>query len=384
MTYLLIFLVITYCVIKYDICEYESGGDKWYRFIWIYLTIVSGLAYRLGGDGIVYVWEYPMYTVSDGFSWTALTAYNNRLPAWVILNKLCKLVTGDYWFFKLVHAIIINSLFGHYIKTYTRYVFSSTLFYFLLLYFDLNFQLLRQVLAIGFFLYGIRFYEENNWLKYYIVSVIAVLFHESAVITFVFPLMKLIKYNKKSMIILFALVIILFYAGNQLFNSILSSLPELFEGKAFIYKTDRESLSFVALLLNIILSSIIPIFVICCTEKVNVNYIGAIAYGLCYSIGCSVPIFYRFSMYFQLFFYVFYIDLFYSICTNVMLALKKNYAFFVSYFLIVFAFLTFRGRMYFSTYGDTGQPAWVQFYPYSSVIFKETYPNREQLFNKIE
>lgn len=384
MIYLFILLVIVFCVIRFDISGYKNNSHQWYLFIWIYLTLISGLAYRLGGDGIVYVWQYPSYTVDDGFGWEALTAYNNRLPAWVLLNKLCRLVTEDYWFFKFVHAIIINTLFGYYIKTNTKYVFSSTLFYFVLLYFDLNFQLLRQVLAIAFFLYSIRFFKTNKWLKYYLICAIAVLFHESAIITFVFPLMRLIRYNRKTLFVLIALVFVLLFEGGQLFNSVLFSLPEMFGEKAITYMSDGESSSIVTRSLNIILSSIIPIIYVCYTKKSDVNSIGAVVYGLCYAVGISVTIFYRFSMYFQLFFYVFYIEMFYSICKNLARSFKKEKAFAFTYLLIVFVFLAFRGRMYFSPYGESGKPSWVQYYPYSSIIFPEKNPDREQLFNSID
>lgn len=385
MIYLIVLLVIIFCVIHFDICGYNKNSHKWYLVIWIYLTLVSGLAYRLGGDGIVYVWQYPyLYNTDEGFGWTALTSYQNRLPAWVLLNKLCKLVTGDYWFFKFVHAIIVNSLFGYYIKTNTKHIFSSTLIYFVLLYFDLNFQLLRQVLAIGFFLYGLKYYNTNKWLKYYLICTVAVLFHESALIAFVFPIMKTISYNKKTMFLLLGLVFVLFYVGNKFFNSLLFSLPELFAEKAITYESAGQSSSLVTLFFNIVLSSIIPVIAVCYKKKKDINSIGAITYGLCYAIGCNVPIFYRFSFYFQLFFYIFYIDLFFSICSSVAHSIKKKDALVFLYLSIVFLFLVFRGRMYFSNYGDTGKPSWVQYYPYSSIITKEKNPDREQLFNGID
>lgn len=386
MTYLIILLVILFCVIHFDILGYSKNSHKWYLSIWIYLTLVSGLAYRLGGDGIVYVWQYPyLYNTDEGFGWEALTSYNNRLPAWVLLNKLCKLVTTDYWFFKFVHAIIVNSLFGYYIKTNTKYIFSSTLIFYVLLYFDLNFQLLRQVLAIGFFLYGLKYYNTNKWLKYYLLCISAVLFHESALIAFVFPFMKLIKLNLKTLPFLLASVFILFYVGKQLFNSVLFSLIGSLEEKALTYYADGESSSFATMLLNILLSSIIPLIVTCYTKKNDVNSKGAVVYGLCYAIGCNVTIFYRFSMFYQIFSYVFYIELFYSVCANITQSFKYNKRFFViSYLFIVLFFLAYRGRMYFSPYGDTGKPTWVQYYPYSSIITKEKDPEREQLFNRID
>lgn len=378
-----------YCILQYDIKEEKKYKKTWYAFIWAYLTIISGLSYRLGGDGMVYVWQYPMYTTYDGFSLEALTSYSNRLPGWVALVKCCKLISDEYWVFKLIHAIVVNSLIGYFVKYNAKHIFTTTLFYFVLMYFDLNFQLLRQVVAMGLFLYGIKYIRNNQLIKYYIINVLAILFHESALIGLVFPLMSLVKINKISLPIWLSFVCILYIFGATVFSNLLVYASTFMMEKAAYYSFDMESPSVLSMIFNITLSAIIPLIVIAHQrEKCTVVNLGAVLYGLCYIVGCNVPIFYRFTYFYQIFFYIFYVDLIYSLS-------KYGFSFFYNnshkivkqfkfvYLVLIVAFLIFRGRVYFSTYGDTNMPNWVQYYPYSSILSKDTNDLREEFIRRL-
>lgn len=384
-----------YCVVQYDLMGKHRNRNKWYNFIWFYLTTISGLSYRMGGDGMEYFWQYPMYTISDGFGWDALTAYINRLPGWVLLNKLCKQVSNEYWFFKLIHAIIVNYLYYNFIKKYAPHIFSATLVFFVLLYFNLNFQILRQTLAMGFFLYSIQYYESKKWLKYFCVNLLAISFHESALISFVFPFMKLIKINKLTALIILSTAIFLFFMGPVLFSYIIFIVPEIYVNKVVYYSSNDDSVSLVSFLLNIILSVVIPLIVIYrSNDKYSIINMGTLFYGLSFSVGCNVDIFYRFSYFFQIFFYLFYINLLFDISlfgfqkqqaksiTKIKVPIK-NRSYKQTFLILILLFLAYRGRMYFTSYGDTNMPSWIQYYPYSSIIFQDTDPLREEFIKKL-
>lgn len=398
MTYILILIVIFYCILNYDLRGNVKNREKWFKFILLYLIIVSGLSYRMGGDGIAYVWEYPMYTTNDGIGWDALTAYRARQPGWVLLVKLCKLITSDYWFFKLIHAIILNTLFLYGIKRLTKYVFTGILFYFVLLYFDLNFQLLRQSLAMGIFIYSLHFFESKSWLKYYLGIAIAISLHESALICLLFPIMRYIKINKWSMLAFFLGFILIIVYSESIIVSILSSyIPVGLQEKVVTYANNIEIGNKFSSYLNILLSVIIPFLVVFMKRDDDDETIlkGTIFYGLSYSMGLAIPIFYRFSGFFQLLYLLAFVDLFFAIAHSGLRVphyykLKnrkkiklgaQSRALFV---IMIFAFLLFKGRAYFLPYGETGMPSWVQYYPYSSVITKKSPSSREEFILKLK
>ena len=307
MTYLIAFLLILYGVIKYDVKGLSGNANRHYNLILIYLILVSGLSYRLGGDGIVYLHQYKEYLTSDGFGWTALNRYDNRMPGWIALIKICKLVTTQYWFFKLVHAVIINTLFLSGIKSITKYVFTGILFYYILLYFQFNFELLRQSLSMALFVYSLKYFSTKRWCKYYACIVAAVLFHESAVICILFPLMRYVRINIKFLFVYSLLILTILIYGKMGFADILGLITfDNLVGKAYVYNTtEEEQKSIVYIMTNLSLSVILPLMVSFFSrgnlnKNINIPILGTLAYGLSFAAGLVIHIFYRFSLYFIL------------------------------------------------------------------------------------
>ena len=207
MLYVIVLIMVLYCVCKYDICGHKQYKNTWFYFLLFLFIIIAGFSYRLGGDNISYIKEFPMYQMNNGYSWEELTNYNGRQPLWVLMSKLCKSVINEYWFFRFIHSLFLNSLFFFAFRKITKYLFTTILFYFVLVYFEFNFQVMRQSIAVGLFLTSMSKYRNNKWLSYYVINLIGFLFHESAVVTFIVPLIKLLGISIKSIIIYFIISI---------------------------------------------------------------------------------------------------------------------------------------------------------------------------------
>lgn len=380
-------------VYMYDLQRYSEGKYNLFLLILTLLIIISGLAYRLGGDGLHYLLEYNTYSIQDGFGWEALNKYKDRQPGWVFLIKICRTITEDYTLFKMIHALIVNILIAKAIKKYSSYLFSGLLLYFVLMYFDFNFQILRQSLAIAVYLSAIPYFEKKQWLKYYLISTVAFSFHTSALICFVFPFIKIIGYNKKALL-LYLLLMLLFIINVDEVLIILLNSYTLSEETAHIdfYAQQVELGLGFSFFINLMLSVIVPFYFIYLFSKRSMidkiypkQYI-IIAYAFIYTVGLYVPILYRFNHYFILFLYLFYIDIFnyiarYSYTKFKFGALKLRVG--VYFIVLILTFTTIKARFYFSPYGDTPYPTWVQYYPYSSVIFKSKDNLREDFFKYI-
>ena len=397
MTYLLIIILLLYCIFKYDIHQDKKNKWSWYHFIMLLLILISGLGYRMGGDGMTYLAQYKFYSIDDGFGWDALTCYPNRMPGWVLLVKICKCITEDYWLFKLAHATILNILIFASIKRVTNMVFTTLLFDFVLIYFDINFQILRQAISMGLFLYSMRYIQDKRWLRYYLCILLAISFHEGSLICLFFPLLLKVKINKPALATFFGIIIFISLCGEAIVMFLIESIvPEILAAKTQFYADKIES-GGGALLLNMMLSVVIPsIFVYVTRYEHGLFYIkiGALTYGLLYTMNYFFPIFYRFSYFFQLFFYILYIELFYRIACNSGLKLsllKVNKLFYITskearlkYIVLIILFIGIRARMYFQSYGETGMPSWVQYYPYSSVVFEDTDDLREKFIRRLD
>lgn len=381
MLYLGVLLLLLYCVYKYDICGLVHYRKTWYTIILLILIGVAGFSYRLGGDNISYIREFADYHINNGFELNELISYTGRQPLWVLMTIICKSIINEYWFFRLVHSILLNTLFILALRRFSKYEFTTLLFYFVLLYFEFNFQIMRQSIAIGLFLVSVSYFANNKWLSYYIINIISFLFHEAAIITFLVPLMKWIGISIKTILIYFLFAIMGAMLGAKLLDLVYPILLQSFVAdKAYVYFS-KERDGNITLGLNILLNVIIPyFFIIINIKKANVKTVDyfIIVYGLLYSLGLGLPIIYRFSQFFQVFFYICYVEIFVLISSSVKRRFGLNRAFF--YIILVLLFLTYRSRMYFSPYGDTNYPSYVQYYPYSSIFFEQRDPTREALY----
>ena len=380
-----IILILLFCIIEYDIKGIRQYRERFIKLLLLILICVSGLAYRLGGDGIGYFHEFKQYGNISDVSYNYLMGFQGRMPGWVLLCTLCKTITDSYWFFKIVHALILNVAYINVIKRNTPYVFTGILFYFVLIYFNQNFQLLREALAISFFFFALPSYYRGEWLKYYIYVIIAISFHEGAVFLLLLPLLKILGINKYS--------ICLYLLGGILFISHASSILEMLmgvqldgevQGKIFHYTKQMDSQYDFSYWGNSVLNIFFPLLILYYyyKKKIEIVYLyPAIAGIFVYLVSLVVPIAYRLSNYFLIFNYMLIIDFIIKLISQMKLGSSLRLS--IS-FLFISSFILFKARMYLLNYGETNIPSYVQYYPYASVFEKYEDPTRERLYNMLK
>ena len=83
------------------------------------------------------------------------------------------------------------------IKTYSKHPFSVILIYYCSFTFiEFNFELMRETIAVAIFLmYGIKYYLSKKWIKYYLIVLLAYSFHPSAMMMFLLPLIRNLKWG---------------------------------------------------------------------------------------------------------------------------------------------------------------------------------------------
>lgn len=98
-----------------------------------------------------------------------------------LLNKICKFFYPSFQFLLIVITILIISLYAKSIKDYSPYIWLSLILYVLINYYP-SFFLLRQYLAMGVFLYSLKYIINRNPIRYGICMLIALSFHTTALI----------------------------------------------------------------------------------------------------------------------------------------------------------------------------------------------------------
>jgi hypothetical protein len=208
--YIIPFIVTFFAAIVYDICKYHDNGKF---LIWIglyiYLTLLIGFRYMVGGDSYFYMLYFNNVSPGSLFdiSWDG-----EYQPLFTFLTSFSKAIYPSFTSFQLLHAFIINTCLFVFIAKNSRYRFGTMFLCLLIFYINFTVEILRESLAIMVFICNYKNLENNKWVKYYIGVVIAILFHLSAVFLIVLPFLKFLRLNKSYLLLL----LLTFLALNQL------------------------------------------------------------------------------------------------------------------------------------------------------------------------
>lgn len=212
MPYLIVFLTSLLFVYRYDIKKKEKFREKAYFILFILAVLVAGCRYVVGGDTVRYMrfWEYyPTFSEKpDLFSYVLFD------PFWMLLNVCCKSVCDDFIFFQFVHALLLNGIlfYGVFNRQvyFKEHKFTIVFFYFIYFYLYFNMEILRESLAVSFFLLSLPVFQKKKWLKYYLFAIIAFLFHSSAIVLFILPVFRYVPWSKFWIISIFVSMFVVF------------------------------------------------------------------------------------------------------------------------------------------------------------------------------
>ncbi|MDR0507769.1 MAG: EpsG family protein, partial [Dysgonamonadaceae bacterium] len=191
MIYLLITIYLLTLIYVFDYRKRNNGKSVWFTITCIVLICLSGLRYRVGGDTVGYMSMYDEFPTLFTVEWHIFSTQYQ--PLWNLYVLTCKTISSDFAFLQFTHAIILNVSLFVFIRKRIRNVFTFIFFYFILFYTLLNFEVLRESLAVAVSLMGFKYWEKKKWLPYYVFALIAYGFHVSAVILFILPFFRYIQ-----------------------------------------------------------------------------------------------------------------------------------------------------------------------------------------------
>jgi len=187
MIYLVIALLILFChTVDFGQKKDEKFDRVVYFSLFLILSLIAGLRYRVGGDSLAYqeyFYAYPNLSQLRRFSFGEA----QYRPLWYILNATIKSINDSFILFQFVQAIFVNGVIFWFIKRYCKAKYEGILFYFIFGYTYFNMEILRESFPVCIFLLSVPYLLKKKWLLYYLFSIIAFFFHFSAVITFVIP-----------------------------------------------------------------------------------------------------------------------------------------------------------------------------------------------------
>lgn len=190
MTYLIIFILLIWLTYRYDYRQEESNRQLWIGVIWLILILVAGLRYRIGTDSIRYETYFGMLPGLGDLSAHDFkdARYSRFAPGFILLNSIVKTFTDDFTVFQFVHATIVCSVIVIFFYKNVRNVFFALTMFFVFQYLNLLTEVLRESLAVCVFLLAWPFFRDGKWIKWYMMSLLAMLFHVSAFLMIILPL----------------------------------------------------------------------------------------------------------------------------------------------------------------------------------------------------
>ena len=176
-----------FCVYAYDLRRHVSLYKFSYWGFFVVLVVLAGLRYRIGTDSIVYenfydrvpmLWELPSFKFDS-------TRFE---PGFMIFQSIARTFSPDFIWLQFLESIVVNLVIFWFILRNTRHRFLCLTFYYVVLYLNLNTQVLREALAVSLFLLAWPALRDGKWWLYYILAGLASFMHTSALFTLLIPI----------------------------------------------------------------------------------------------------------------------------------------------------------------------------------------------------
>lgn len=163
--------------------------------IFIYIVIILGFRYKVGIDTISYMNSYRNIPTLDKLFSENIFTINRYEPGFNIVCSICRTITTEFWLLQLVMAAITNGCIFLFLHRYCKNVFIGVLLYFIFSFLYFSTEILRESAAVGIFLINYKNLQEKKWINYYMLSLLSIAFHYSAIIIWFFPFAKFLKPN---------------------------------------------------------------------------------------------------------------------------------------------------------------------------------------------
>ena len=353
-------------MVSYDINKQKKGKKMHFYLAYLLMVCLMAFRYRVGGDTLNYMIHFEHFT-SDLY---ALDLYSNHRwqPIPSLIFYLCKIWTDDFTYVQAIFAVFVNTVIFFFFKKNTRYYFTAIFLYALTFYLRLNCEIMRESLAISFFLIAYPYMMKEKYMKYYIFSFLALMCHSSAILVFILPLFQSLRQKRRFMYILLLFIAVLIFIAND--SLIMNSLTSYAD-----HYVDRQ-FSLYGQLYTMVMGIILPsIFLYAYRKRVS-DFVRLAMYAY---IGCSILnlfffIAFRFNNYLMPFYILLLADFLRDSRVNKYsgISLKKPVAMIVFLFSLMIPYFVDVSKA-------VGHKArwYCCWYPYYSIFDKHEDPDRE-------
>lgn len=346
-----------------------------------YLCILVIFAYCMGSDAVRYTNSFKYIPVFKDVT-IELINHSEYELGWFFLNVTAKSLFNDFFLVNLLSAGLLNIVVFYFFYKYSRYPFICLLLYFFLSFIRFSFEILRQDVATIFFLWGIIYLLKGNKKAFMLIALPCVLFHKSGLFVYFLTCIFMFIEIKKFMLII---PIVFFFVSTYIafifldLVSIMNNLSLDYSSSVEFYaNSDRYGVAkyeFISLLFIFTAKILIPTLIILNNIKNQKNYVwNQLLYIYMLTIGLSqfLVIFYRFSCYFDIIYYI-------TVCNYTMYKLKRwiyNHKVQLGVPIVIATFAynissNIRVVLWSENFSNYPQTIDFRYYPYTSIFDKD-------------
>lgn len=364
-----------------------------FNCIFLWLVAVSALQYCVGYDIPIYM---NAYETNKNISINDIWGDARYRPGWLMLQVICHKISDDFVFLKIIQALFLNFCVYRFLARYSKYWYLTLFFYILYSYGQLNFGAMRQSFAVGFFLLAIPYLEDKEskkktilaLVKYFVLIYLSTMFHMSAFVLFMVPLLKICVVSTKRIsitiiaVIIASIIILLIPNLNIILFTLIGSADDIAKNAEY-YLTGGDYLGTKAGL-GLVFEFIPILFIYLCLylnrnnqdSRYKVMKMLLLAYIVMATLNLSIPIFYRFNDYF-VFSYIILIPL------AIYEGEFKNYFLRspITKLLLFFLFILYPVNHLVAVHPSFGFPGYRIYYPYHSVLDPQIDPERMKIID---
>ena len=224
------YLIISVIAIFFAILSVRAKriGDKktskiFFVFSFLALFIFSAIRYN--------VWTDYLYTYVPEYYRISLGLESHYEPLFFLLNKFVYIVFNNVdWLFIITSFIVVFFTFLAISQKSVMIPLSVFLFLGSRMYF-LSFDQIRQYITISIFLYNIKNIENDNFKQYFLLTIISILIHKTALLFIPVYFFNRLNLDRKKYIILSLLVFVM----SPILNILCNYFAEIFYGQYFTY-----------------------------------------------------------------------------------------------------------------------------------------------------
>lgn len=204
--YVALFIFCVLMLIFNDLIKEQKQKKIFEIITLIVLCIISGTRYYLGGT------DYEIYknmfeVLPNIFNFDFSTVHNiygvfGAEKGYLFFNSIVKTIGFNFFGFTLIHSIIFYTCMYIGLKRYTNNFNLLIIIFLYKMFFYDTFISLRQTMTIAIFFISLRFIENKKIIPYFLLCLLAVTFHNGALILFLVYFINKFQLTKKRLIIL--------------------------------------------------------------------------------------------------------------------------------------------------------------------------------------